>query len=88
MIGAQYGTYTSSYTGTINHAINLIIKNPQYFYWYTRYYNGGPSTHDQINEPIPISVSLIINADTGTVVDFNSDSFNFYYISSNKVSTF
>lgn len=85
LIGAQYGTYTSTYTGTISHAFNLIIKNPQYMYWYTHYPNGGPSTHDQINEPIPISVSLIINADTGTVVDFNSDSFNFYYI--NKIES-
>ena len=85
LIGAQYGTYTSTHTGTIKHAFNLVIKNPQYYYYYTRYYNGGPSDHDEIHEPIPIPVSLIIDVDTGTVVDFNSDNFNFYYI--NNIET-
>ncbi len=75
---AKYGSYTSDYTGTINHAFNLDIFNPQYFYWYTRYYNGGPMDHDQTNEPTQCDIDLIIDADTGQVVDLNSE-LNFYY---------
>ncbi|URZ06003.1 hypothetical protein [Clostridium felsineum] len=85
LLGAQYGTYTSTYTGDIPHAFSLIIKNPQYFYWHSRYYNGGPDNIDKIDQPMEIAVSLIINADTGTIVDFNEDNFNFYYI--NKIES-
>ncbi|MBP2001913.1 hypothetical protein J2Z69_002969 [Paenibacillus shirakamiensis] len=86
----RYGSYSSTYTGEVPHAFEVIVDRALYSYFYS-HFEGGPNTIHEIDQTditgkgtprytdaFDSSVRLIINADTGTVVDFSSP-LNFYY---------
>lgn len=80
IISAEFGTYNSTYTGDIKNAIKIDVKDVGYIYWYTRNYNQEkPTEEEHVNDKIDFPISLIIDADSGEVVDFMDLNLNFYY---------
>jgi hypothetical protein len=84
----EFGSYYSAYTGSVDHACSVTVHDASFTYFYSSYVSGGDhemtfddvtqrSTprHTDSSDP---EVKLIINTDTGNVVDMDSD-LNFYY---------
>lgn len=90
----QYGSYTSTHYGTIDHGFRIPVSNVLYMYHYSKYQSGVPTEYestffdvtgmktprwtDVYDDQEFGSLYLIVNADTGELVDLDA-LLNFYY---------